>query len=121
MTLDATAKTNADAGKVRILAVTGAQRDPRLPDVPTTTEAGLRDYVFNSWVGLLAPAATPVATVAKLNASLNTALSDPALRRRLQDLGLSPEGGSAPRMQQQVRDDIAFHRRIITQAALRFE
>lgn len=121
MTLDATAKTYADAGKVRILAVTGEKRDPRLPDVPTTTEAGLRDYVFNSWVGLLAPAGTSPEKVARLNAALNSALADPGLRRRLQDLGLTPEGGSAARMQQQVRDDIAFHRRIAAQAKLRFE
>lgn len=121
MTLDATAKTYADAGKVRILAVTGAQRDPRLPDVPTTTEAGLRDYVFSSWVGLLAPAGTPPATVGRLNAALNAALADPALRRRLQDLGLTPEGGDAARMQQQLRDDLAFHRRIAAQSKLRFE
>ena len=121
MTLDATAKAYADAGKVRILAVTGTQRDPRLPDVPTTTEAGLRDYVFNSWVGLLAPAATPAPALARLNAALNNALADPTLRRRLQDLGLTPEGGSAARMQQQLREDIAFHRRIATQAKLRFE
>jgi len=121
MTLDATAKTYADAGKVRILAVTGTQRDPRLPDVPTTTEAGLRDYVFWSWVGLLAPAGTPAATVARLNAALNAALADAGLRRRLQDLGLTSEGGSAARLQQQLRDDIAFHRRIAAQARLRFD
>ncbi len=120
MTLDATAKTYADAGKVRILAVTGAQRDPRLPDVPTTAEAGLRDYVFTSWVGLLAPATTPPAALARLNAALNTALADPVLRRRLQDLGLTPEGGSAARMQQQVSDDLAFHRRIVRDTKLRF-
>lgn len=121
MTLDATAKAYADAGKVRILAVTGTQRDPRLPDVPTTTEAGLRDFVFSSWVGLLAPAATPAPVLTRLNAALNHALADPQLRRRLHDLGLTPEGGSAARMQQQVRDDIAFHRRIAAQAKLRFE
>ena len=121
MTLDATAKAYAEAGKVRILAVTSAQRDPRLPDVPTTAEAGLRDYPFVSWFGLLAPAATPPATLARLNAALNTALADPQLKRRLQELGLNPEGGSAARMQQQIVDDIAFHRRIAAQAKLRFE
>ena len=81
---DATAKAYADAGRVRMLAVTGAQRDPRLPGVPTAAEAGLKDFVIVSWVGLLAPVGTPPATVTRLNAALNEALAAPALRQRLQ-------------------------------------
>ena len=121
MTFDATAKTYADAGKVRILAVTSAQRDPRLPDVPTAVEAGLKGFELASWVGLLAPAATPPATVARINAALNTALADASLRRRLQELGMKPEGGSAERMRQQIRDDGTLYRRIAADAKLRFE
>ena len=121
MTFDATAKTYADAGKVRILAVTSAQRDPRLPDVPTAVEAGLKGFELASWVGLLAPAATPPATVARINAALNTALADASLRRRLQELGMKPEGGSAERMRQQLRDDGTLYRRIAADARLRFE
>lgn len=121
VTFDATAKTYADAGKVRILAVTSAQRDPRLPDVPTAVEAGLKRFELASWVGLLAPAATPPATVARINAALNTALADASLRRRLQELGMKPEGGSAERMRQQLRDDGTLYRRIAADAKLRFE
>jgi tripartite-type tricarboxylate transporter receptor subunit TctC len=121
MTFDATAKAYADAGKVRMLAVTGSHRDPRLPGVPTAVEAGLKDFVIVSWVGLLAPVGTPPATVVRLNAALNEALAAPALRQRLQEMGLTPEGGDAPRMLSQVREDMRLHRQIAKQAGLRFD
>jgi len=121
MTFDASAKTLAESGKVRMLAVTGAQRDPRMPAVPTAAEAGLRDFVVVSWVGLLAPLGTPAATVARLNAALNESLTVPALRQRLQETGLTPEGGDAQRMLRQIREDVRLHRQIAKQARLRFD
>ena len=121
MTFDATAKAYAEAGKVRMLAVTGMHRDPRMPGVPTARESGLSDFVIVSWVGLLAPLGTPQATVTRLNAALNEALAAPALRQRLQEMGLTPEGGDAPRMLRQIREDVRLHRQIAKQAGLRFD
>jgi tripartite-type tricarboxylate transporter receptor subunit TctC len=121
MTFDATAKAYADAGKVRMLAVTGGHRDPRMPSVPTAVEAGLKDFVVVSWVGLLAPVGTPAATLTRLNSALNEALAAPALRQRLHDMGLTPEGGDAQRLLTQVREDVRLHRQIAKQAALRFD
>jgi tripartite-type tricarboxylate transporter receptor subunit TctC len=121
MTFDATAKAYADAGKVRVLAVTGAHRDPRMPNVPTAAEAGLKDFVIVSWVGLLAPVGTPEASLARLNAALNEALSAPVLRQRLQEMGLTPEGGERQRMLRQIREDVRLHRQIAERAQLRFE
>jgi tripartite-type tricarboxylate transporter receptor subunit TctC len=121
MTFDATAKAYADAGKVRILGVTGSHRDPRLPGVPTMAEAGLKDFVLESWVGLLAPAGTPPATVTRLNAALNEALAAPALRQRLQEMGLTPEGGAPTRMLGQIREETQLYRRIATTGKLRFD
>lgn len=121
MTFDATAKAYADAGKVRVLAVTGRQRDPRMPSVPTAVEAGLPNFTVVSWVGLLAPPATPVAKVAQINAALNEALNAPALRQRLQEMGLTPEGGNPARMLGQIREDVRLHRAIVERAGLRFD
>jgi tripartite-type tricarboxylate transporter receptor subunit TctC len=121
MTFDATAKAYAEAGKVRLLAVTGVRRDPRLPDVPTAVEAGLKDFAIVAWVGLLAPPGTPVATVAQLNKALNDALAAPVLRQRLAEMGLSAEGGDAARMLRQIREDVRLHRGIAQRAGLRFE
>ena len=101
--------------------MTGARRDPRLPDVPTAVEAGLKDFVIVSWVGLLAPPGTSAATVATLNKALNDVLAAPALRQRLAEMGLSAEGGDATRMQRQIGEDVRLHRGIAQRAGLRFE
>lgn len=121
MTFDATAKPLIDAGKVRPIAIVGAQRDPRLPNVPTAAEAGVRGLDFNAWLGLLAPAGTPAATVERLNKAMNAALQDPGVRQRLQDMGLVPRGGGPERLTQQLRDDAVLYRRIIEQAKLKFD
>ena len=65
------------SGKVRALAVTGSARLPQLPDVPTFAEAGVKGYESTGWFGVVAPAATPPAIVARLQAELRTVLNDP--------------------------------------------
>ncbi|MBU4324028.1 MAG: tripartite tricarboxylate transporter substrate binding protein, partial [Gammaproteobacteria bacterium] len=55
------------AGRVKIIAVTGDHRDPRLPNVPTAAESGLKDFVLSSWLGLFAPVGTPAPVVERLN------------------------------------------------------
>jgi tripartite-type tricarboxylate transporter receptor subunit TctC len=121
MTFDATAKPLVDAGKVKALAIVGAQRDPRMPDVPTAEEAGVKGLDFNAWLGLLAPAATPPAVIERLNKAMNAALQDPAVRKRYQDMGLIPRVGAPERLTRQLRDDAALYRRVIERAKLRFD
>lgn len=82
------------AGKVRALAVTTAKRVPSLKDLPTMAEAGLAGYETSTWGGVLAPAGTPKAVVAKLNAEMNKALGAPDVRQKLADAGIEPEGGT---------------------------
>ncbi|HEY4069377.1 MAG TPA: tripartite tricarboxylate transporter substrate-binding protein [Burkholderiaceae bacterium] len=67
--------------RVRPLAVTSAQRNPVLPDVPTFAEAGVPGYEADFWFGLLAPKGTPPEIVAKLNAAVRTALADPQVNK----------------------------------------
>lgn len=68
------------AGRLRALAVTSTKRLPAYPDVPTMAEAGLRGYEYHSWIGLLAPAATPPEVVRRLNGELVKAVRSPAGR-----------------------------------------
>ncbi|WP_237216583.1 Bug family tripartite tricarboxylate transporter substrate binding protein [Falsiroseomonas oryziterrae] len=75
------------AGRVRALAVTTAERFPGLPDVPTLLEQGYPDNVSSSWQGMMAPAGTPPAIVQRLHAGITTALRDEGVRRRLIDAG----------------------------------
>lgn len=77
-------------GRVRALAVTGARRHPALPDVPTVAEIGLPAAEASSWGAVLAPANTPAAVVRRVNAVLNEALSRPAVRARLTQVGADP-------------------------------
>ena len=82
------------AGKLRALAVTSATRAPALPDVPTIAEAGLPGFEASSWFGVLAPAGTPPAIVARLNAEIAKWLASPEAREKLSKQGANAAGGS---------------------------
>ncbi|HYF06609.1 MAG TPA: tripartite tricarboxylate transporter substrate binding protein, partial [Acetobacteraceae bacterium] len=103
------------AGQIRAIAVTGAQRDPSLPDVPTFAEAGVPDIVVEPWFGYMAPRGTPEAAVQRLNAMLNEALADPDVQRRMRDLGARPEGGPPERFAAHVRSEVARWRGVVEQ------
>ena len=121
MTVDATAKAMVDGGKVRALAVVASQRDPRLPDLPTAAEAGIPGLDFNAWVGLMAPAGTPAAVVARLNKAMATAMNEPALRQRYLDMGLVPRGGAPERLSEQLQADARKYRKVIDEAKIKFD
>ena len=82
------------AGKLRALAVTSLARAPALPDVPTMAEAGLPGYEASSWFGVLAPAGTPPAIVAKLNAEIARWLATPEAKEKLSKQGANAAGGT---------------------------
>ncbi len=93
---DTLAATSAQikGGKLRALAVTTPKRLPAFPDVPTVSEAGLPGYETSTWGGLLAPAGTPKAVVAKLAAETTRILSLPDVRERMLAAGVEPVGGT---------------------------
>lgn len=103
------------AGQIRAIAVTGAERDPSLPDTPTFAEAGVPGIVVEPWFGYMAPRGTPVAVITGLNRLLNEANADPELQRRLRDLGVRPEGGSAERFADHVRAELTRWRGVVEQ------
>jgi tripartite-type tricarboxylate transporter receptor subunit TctC len=80
----------AQQGALRALAVTGARRAQAFPDVPTLSEIGFPGLEINGWVGLLAPAKTPPELCAKLNAAVNAVVADPAIDKRLREVGYEP-------------------------------
>ena len=67
--------------RIKLLAYTGTQRSRFLPELPTVAEAGVPGYQFDSWIGLLAPAATPKSEVDRLNAAMQKVLADPGVPR----------------------------------------
>lgn len=82
-------------GKLRALAIAGAERSPSLPGVPTMAEAGVPDFVVDSWSGVLAPAATPRAIVDKLSAEINRIARDKATADLLAVQGALPRPGTS--------------------------
>jgi tripartite-type tricarboxylate transporter receptor subunit TctC len=78
------------AGKIRALAATSERRSDIFPDVPTFVEQGFADTVADQWAGVLAPAGTPPAVVARLNAAIVTAMNDPDMRAKLAQSGVTP-------------------------------
>jgi len=94
-------------GRLRALAVGGEKRFAVLPDVPTMTEAGAaNDILVPTYFALLAPAGTPPAIIARLNAEMKNALADPQVVDRLAGAGLVPNGGSPEAMAASVKSDL---------------
>ena len=75
------------AGTIKAYAIAGAARNPALPNVPTTAEAGLAEFQASTWFALFAPKATPKPILERLTAALDTALDDEGVRKRLSELG----------------------------------
>jgi tripartite-type tricarboxylate transporter receptor subunit TctC len=109
------------SGKLHAVAVSSAQRSSSLPDVPTFMEAGVPDFVVNSWVGLLAPSNLPPAIANRLNVDLNAVLNDPAVRERLRILGIDATPGSAEQFREEMRRDLARYGPVVKAAGISVE
>ena len=81
-------KSLVASGSVKAFAITGRAQLPSSPDIPTADEAGLPGFFASLWYGLWVPRDTPKDIVAKLNAAAVDAMSDPAVRKKFEDLGL---------------------------------
>jgi len=91
--------------RIKLLASTGQQRSPFLPDLPTVAESGLPGYAFDSWIGVLAPAGTPRAEIDKLHAAASKALADPAIQERFKHMGVEPRHQSVEEFQKLLHAD----------------
>jgi tripartite-type tricarboxylate transporter receptor subunit TctC len=101
------------AGKLKILAISSAQRSAALPDVPTVAEAGVPGYELTSWYGALAPAGTSAAIVTQLNTEMVTALNLPDVKARLTAEGAEPVGNTAAQFQAYIRVEIEKYAKIV--------
>jgi len=109
------------AGKVKALAVTGAERSPLLPDVPTMAEAGYPDVDVQLWSGIFAPAATPAPVVATLQKAANAAIADPGVAEKLRALAVNPGGATPDEFKAIIQSDIAKFAEVVKAANLKFE
>lgn len=109
------------AGKLRLLAVSTPARLPQYPAVPTFTEAGMKDFTFNSWFAMVAPAGTPKAVVDRLNDEVKKALNDTATRDKLLSLGVTPRGTSSSDFGVATRNQYELYRKLIQDKGIRAE
>jgi tripartite-type tricarboxylate transporter receptor subunit TctC len=108
-------------GKLRALAVTADKRWPELPDVPTMRESGFADFPTEIIYGLLAPAGTPDAVVAKLNKAVNEALQSPELRANLAKLGIEAKPQTAQEFGAVLLDDMAKYDAIVKMTGIKVD
>lgn len=108
-------------GRLRAIAVTSAKRAPELPEVPTIAESGYKGFEASTWYGLLAPAGTPAAVVARLNAEVNRALGTPEVRQRLAAEGGEVLGGSPEQFASFLRAEHAKWGRVVKESGARAE
>lgn len=109
------------AGKLRALAVTTARRSSALPDVPTLEEAGLKGFDIGTWFGVLAPAATPRDIVARLNAEMVKVIQAPEFRKRMDEIGAEPTGGSSEQLAAQIRSETGKFAKLVKEANVQIE
>jgi tripartite-type tricarboxylate transporter receptor subunit TctC len=110
----------AKSGKVRLIAVTSAQRAKAFPQLPTVVESGVPGYVVGTWGGLLAPAGTPAPIVAKLNADGRRALAEPDVVAKFEGIGLEIRPGTPEEFGQVIRADSDKWAKLIKERNLKF-
>jgi tripartite-type tricarboxylate transporter receptor subunit TctC len=108
-------------GKVKALAVTGAERSALLPDVPSMAEAGFPGVDVHLWSGVFAPAATPPAVIAKLQKALDETIRDPGVSDKLKTLAVDPGGATPAEFEKIIESDIAKFSDVVKAANLKFE
>lgn len=106
------------AGRIRLLAVTAPARFPTLPDVPTSAESGLPDYIVRSWNAIVFPANTPRPFVEAMNRAIRRALGVPEVRNRLIELGGLPEASSPEELAAMIPREVEAWGRMATIAGV---
>jgi tripartite-type tricarboxylate transporter receptor subunit TctC len=108
------------AGKLRALAVSGNERMPELPDVPSMAEAGYPNVDTYLWSGVFAPSATPAAIVKKLQKTLTKAIHDPNVAAKLKGLAVGPGVATAEEFKHVIESEIIKYKGVIKAADLHF-
>jgi tripartite-type tricarboxylate transporter receptor subunit TctC len=101
------------AGTLKLLAQSTAERAPTLPDVPTFEELGFKGLVLEQWIGVFLPTETPDAIAIRLNSEANRAVADAAVRQSFAKQALEPVGGGVEQFDRLFREDYAKYARLV--------
>jgi tripartite-type tricarboxylate transporter receptor subunit TctC len=110
-----------NAGRVRALAVTTAQRTPLAPEMPTLHESGVTGYDRSGWYGVLAPAAVPREIIARLNSAIVKVLNLPEMKDAFMKQGLEPAPGTPEAFGEFIRSEIADNVKLVKAAGIKVE
>jgi tripartite-type tricarboxylate transporter receptor subunit TctC len=119
--LDTGSMGHIQGGTLRAVAVASAKRIPALPNLPTFAEAGLPGMETGAWYGVMGPAGMPKEVVARLNAELNKILKDPAIVKRLQDIGAQVGGGTPAEFETFAAQELKRYAEVIKQRGVKIE
>ncbi|MGE0563343.1 MAG: Bug family tripartite tricarboxylate transporter substrate binding protein [Pseudolabrys sp.] len=111
----------AKDGRVRAIAVSGPQRSPAFPDVPTVAEAGVPGFEMTVWLGIVGPANLPRPMVEKLNRSINDALKSQLMVERFKQIGEEPWPGSPENYSNVIKTDFAKWKGVIEGAGIKLQ
>jgi tripartite-type tricarboxylate transporter receptor subunit TctC len=106
------------AGKLRAIAVAGAQRTPVMPELATVAEQGVPGYDYASWIGIVAPAGTPDEVVGRLSSELAKALRSPDVVKKLADNGIDPMVMTPAQMRDYMAADYQRMARVVKDAGM---
>ena len=109
----------ARAGRVRALGTTGAKRSTVLPDVPTISEAGVKDYEATIWLGIMAPAGTPKPIVDRLNAEIGKIVARPDVKKAWNEQGAEPMAMTPAEFEKFLNADIAKWAHVVKVAGVK--
>ena len=109
------------SGKLKALAVTGAERSAQLPDTPSMSEAGYPEVDVHLWSGVFAPAGTPAPIAAKLESALSQSIHDPEVAEKLKAMAVNPGGVAADDFKRLIGSEIAKYSEVVKAANLHFE
>jgi tripartite-type tricarboxylate transporter receptor subunit TctC len=109
------------AGRMKALAVTATARNPQLPNVPTTAEAGFNDLVVTSWQAVAAPAKTPKEVVTKLHDATVRALRSPEIRERMTQIGFDVVAGTPEEFGKFMKDEVERWTKVVERGGIKPE
>ncbi|WP_438858942.1 Bug family tripartite tricarboxylate transporter substrate binding protein [Achromobacter spanius] len=112
----ATGIPQADAGKVKVFAITSPSRLATLPKLKTLSEEGYPNFDMTAWFSFVAPKGTPAPVLEKLQAALTETLKDEGVKKRMLDMGIDPRSGTAAELDKQIKTEQPIVSQLIKQA-----
>ena len=109
------------AGRLKAIALASSKRFALFPDVPTMTEAGMKDFEIHNWYGISAPAGTPAPIIQRLSRAIHEAIQDPNLRTRFQEIGLVPMSNTPEEFAEFIKRDSDKWKKIIQDSGVTAE